>query len=37
MDEDDVFGFDVSVEYLVFVHELYCVEEVADDEGGGFF
>jgi hypothetical protein len=33
--ENDVFWFDVAMEYFVFVHELHCVEEVADDEGGG--
>ncbi len=34
MDEDDVLGLDVPVEYLVPVHEADGVEEVADDEGG---
>ena len=36
MDKDDVLGLDVAVEYLVAVHESDGVEQVADDEGGGF-
>jgi hypothetical protein len=37
MHEHDVFGLDVSMEYLVLVHESNRIQQVADDEGGGFF
>lgn len=37
MHEHDVLGLDVAVQNLVPVHQPDSVEQVADDEGGGFF
>lgn len=33
MNENDVFRFDVTMQYLVFVHQVDGIKEVADDEG----
>jgi hypothetical protein len=37
MYEDDVFGLDVTVQYLECMELLYGIEKVADDEGSGLF
>ena len=33
MNENDVFRFDVTMQYLVLVHQIDSIKKVTDDEG----
>lgn len=34
MDQDNIFRFDIPMEYLMLVHEVDCLQQVADNIGG---